>query len=137
MKPWVRVVLITGGVIVGLIVCAAGCLVVSGVGFAGLQRRTLEEDDARTESVKAQLQPLIAALDAYYADTGEYPLELSDVVPNYIDAIPDVDEDTFDFSYHRDPEDGYELSFRLAYGMLAAQVCTYQPTDGWSCGAYM
>jgi hypothetical protein len=76
---------------------------------------------------------IIAALDAYHADAGEYPDALDQLVPNHMDAIPSG-ELIERFGYRRTDE-SYELFFN--YIGPGNNFCFYFPEDGeWGCSGF-
>ena len=46
------------------------------------------KEDAETAAKEANMRIIINALERYYAEEGNYPEELADLVPKYLDEIP-------------------------------------------------
>jgi hypothetical protein len=81
--------------------------------------------------------PVITALDAYYAQHGEYPDSLGSLVPSYLSAgalsATRIDPNGT-LSYARDTS-GYTLRFE--YHGPGVNHCTYGPgVREWSCSGY-
>jgi hypothetical protein len=77
--------------------------------------------------------PVIFALEHYKADNCEYPETLAELVPDYLSAVPSMDE-VLDFSYIS-ADDSFEFSFH--YIGPGLNTCTYTPEEKWQCsGAY-
>lgn len=88
----------------------------------------------KAEKGYAASEPVIAALEAYKADHGTYPMDLIELVPDYLPAAP-TKTDGLDFSYSG-TGDSYRFSFHyLGPGM---NTCTFTPeSKEWDCsGAY-
>lgn len=87
----------------------------------------------KAEKGYAACEPVIAALETYYAENGSYPDKLAELVPTYIASVPTKTSD-LDFSYSK-RDNSYALSFHyLGPGM---NTCKYTPEKKWNCsGAY-
>lgn len=77
-------------------------------------------------------EEVIAALEQYHADNGEYPEQLDQLIPTYLTAIP-TGEFVDGFTYTREG-DSYILTF--AYVGRCINICDYRPEQGWVCDGY-
>lgn len=79
-------------------------------------------------------EPIIAALEKYFADNGSYPTKLSELVPDYLPAAPTTTEE-LDFSYS---STGDSYSFSFHYRGPGMNTCTFTSEETeWKCsGAY-
>lgn len=80
--------------------------------------------------------PVIAALEQYRSQRGEYPASLREMVPAFLAdsalRVPDRPGETYPLEYTRLPE-GYALEFR--YTGPGMNDCTYRPgVKKWDCG---
>ena len=76
-------------------------------------------------------EPVIAALEQYYADHEDYRAALDELSPAYLEEIPQ-EANGFPIEYERTAE-SYTLEFSyLGPGM---NRCTYTPEAGWDCYA--
>ena len=87
----------------------------------------------KAEQGYAISEPVIAALEQFKIDKGFYPDALTELVPEYLSAVPTKDE-ILDFSY-RKTEASFAFSFHyIGPGM---NTCTYTPEEKWRCsGAF-
>jgi len=76
--------------------------------------------------------PVIAALEKYRQDHGDYPHYLRDLVPKYIESVSEnVDKHPLD--YRKGPQT-YQLIFR--YEGPGMNECFYSPNIAWKCRGY-
>jgi hypothetical protein len=82
--------------------------------------------------------PIIAALERYRAERGQYPDSLRMLVPRYLPEralrVPDHPQEHYPLQYQRTAT-GFELTFR--YVGPGMNECTYTPVaKKWDCGGY-
>jgi len=87
----------------------------------------------KAEAGYAACEPILAALERYKFERGEYPESLTALTPDYLTEVPTRVNDQ-DLQYSKAGA-SYSLSFHyLGPGM---NTCTYTPKDGWKCsGAF-
>ena len=80
----------------------------------------------------AVCDPIIAALEQYKADKGEYPEALEGLMPGYLPHVPTKVNDE-EITYIKTGE-----SFSLAFHYIGPGVntCTFTPEDTWHCSGY-
>lgn len=89
--------------------------------------------DDETRAGVATGYKIINALDRYYQDNQQYPEQLSDLKPKYLEEIPlTITGQPFSYSLLKSPDAlyPYVLGFDLATTNLAFG-CAY---PGWECG---
>ena len=92
------------------------------------------ESDAAVE-LKARIAPVIAGIERFRAERGQYPASLEVLADGYVSAgaIPPA-RTAYPVRYERDSA-GYVLSFR--YAKPGMNVCEYRPTMArWYCFGY-
>lgn len=74
--------------------------------------------------------PIIVALEEYHADKEDFPIDLSSLVPKYLDEVPKPTTNE-QFSY-----DLYEArgGYILGFDIDEQSGCGYTPRFGWDCG---
>jgi hypothetical protein len=102
-----------------------------GVYLAGCRINTRYPEEA--SAGRELYQPVIEALEAYKADHESYPTSLRELIPDYLDEIPDgtVIHPEFEGPFYSDADGTYTIRFTTH--MFGAH-CTYSPEDGWHCG---
>jgi hypothetical protein len=76
--------------------------------------------------------PLIAALNEHHVDHSQYPDDLVELVPQYVDAIPTRSKGMgFQYEIHGNE---YQLSF--TYLGPGVNHFHYSPSTGWKCSGY-
>lgn len=80
-------------------------------------------------------EPTIIALEDFKAANGEYPVNLMELVPTFIETVPprEPNESALYPQYHR-ADNSYVLQFRY-YGP-GANHCFYSPESLWFCDGY-
>jgi hypothetical protein len=87
-----------------------------------------EQDNAKDMATGEQI---INALNLYNWDHGEYPIQLSDLSPQYLAELPKTIENK-DFAYHLDKLEGYYLCFGT--GNKGKYGCCYnRRLESWDC----
>ena len=87
---------------------------------------------AKAEAGYQASQPIIAALEQYGREKGEYPDSLEALVPTYLPALPGpVNGYPIDYAKK---DSGYELMF--SYEGPGMNRCTYTPEAEWNCYGY-
>lgn len=89
---------------------------------------------AAFSGVPARAEPLIAAIESYRADRGEYPKSLKELVPDYLEAIPHTGLAGYpEFEYRRARSDTpfkkYRIEINVSRGTLGFDEFYYLP-DG-------
>ncbi|HET7230166.1 MAG TPA: hypothetical protein VFJ16_09200 [Longimicrobium sp.] len=82
--------------------------------------------------------PVVAALERYRAERGQYPDSLGALVPRHLPEsalrVPERRQERYPLEYHRTAA-GFELSFR--YAGPGMNECTYTPVDRkWGCSGH-
>jgi len=87
----------------------------------------------KAERGYAASEPVIAALEEFHEDHGQYPELVVYLVPDYLPVLWTGGDD-LDYSYSLTDE-SYSFSFHyIGPGM---NTCTYKPDSGWHCsGAF-
>jgi hypothetical protein len=76
--------------------------------------------------------PVIAALASYHQAKGRYPESLKELVPGYVDSIPE-EVNGLAIEYKPTPT---SYSLRFSYEGPGMNTCVYTPETGWSCSGY-
>ena len=89
-------------------------------------------DDPKGQGYKAPASKVLVALDAYKNDRGRYPNSLYELVPKYLEKVPDEPSLRFD---------EYTATLRFAYSrewpQLGRIVCVaHVGTTEWNCEDY-
>ena len=126
MKPSLRILIFA--------VVAASLAACSGIQIPGIT--PTDEPPGVGEKAErgyAASEPVIAALEEFRKDRGEYPELVTYLVPDYLPVLWTAGDD-LDYSYSLTDE-GYSFSFHyIGPGM---NTCTYKPDAGWRCsGAF-
>jgi hypothetical protein len=87
----------------------------------------------KAERGYAASEPIIAALEKFREDNGQYPDLIAYLVPDYLPVLWTGGDD-LDYSYSLTDE-GYSFSFH--YRGPGMNTCRYRPAEGWHCsGAF-
>jgi hypothetical protein len=87
----------------------------------------------KAERGYAASEPVIAALEKFHADHGQYPELIVYLAPDYLPVLWTGGDD-LDYSYSLG-DGGYSFSFH--YTGPGMNTCTYKPEAGWHCsGAF-
>ncbi len=90
------------------------------------------ENEERKEGVETG-QAIIEAIERYYQDTGIYPDSLNDLIPMYLERIPET-SNGHGFAYDL-YDDWYILKFPFT---RRNRVCGYSPgLDDWECTHFL
>jgi glucan phosphoethanolaminetransferase (alkaline phosphatase superfamily) len=81
-------------------------------------------------SSKLKGDRIIAAISAYQKDKGSLPDNLNDIVPVYIDKIPDPDFINSQFGYNINKD---SHNFSVSYNAPAWSTCIKSPQEEWYC----
>ncbi len=73
---------------------------------------------------------IIQALDAYRNSTGEYPVELDQLIPDYLESIPDPQWGTNEWEYNRANWDLYSIEIRRSENWYEGYYYD-SSTDSW------
>lgn len=88
---------------------------------------TKAQQDTPTE-VMEKGDTILAALRKHKADTGQYPSQLSDLVPTYLDTVPTPDWGVRRWDYSADSEILVLAVYENQDGYPAIE---YSPLSGW------
>lgn len=84
-----------------------------------------------SEANKKTAGPIISALEKYFQDNQHFPLQLEDLVPQYLSDVPESAEG-FEFFYRPDKTVEYYLCFEISSGKTPG--CCYIPQhEVWDC----
>lgn len=85
----------------------------------------------RTRDVAiAGARPLIAAIETYRGDTGRYPASVADLVPGYLEKVPESGIlGIARYEYER-RDDSYSLYFTQVFSGFSVEVVRYDPGGG-------
>jgi len=108
-------------VVLGL--CAIGLICV-GVIVIVMPKRLIEERwDAQAQTETAEIATaVLVALDSYKEEHGEFPTQLGDLVPDYIDGLPDPVIGSGEWSYQ---------ITKLGYSLTVASANNEPPSLVW------
>jgi hypothetical protein len=102
-------------------------------GVLGWRDRRIRQESPRT----CYGAPVVAALDRYRREHGDYPTSLGDLVPAYMAGselrAPEASMLRYPFEYRAD-SGSYELLVR--YVDPGMNECRYTPRTAWHCGGY-
>lgn len=101
-----------------------GCLFILDLTFA----RHFFLDLAKDRIIN-NAQPIITAIDHYQLDNGKYPKNLQTLVPQYVESIPNVGVDNFEYYNYENLDSTYKFSFWQFAGGRTYRVFVYAP-DG-------
>lgn len=93
------------GIIYSLIIFALLCL-------NGCESNDTKQTRRHIEAAIA-LTPIVEAIEQYYADNNEYPKELVNLIPTYLNSLPPLPENTSWLTYDRNDENKTSNSAKL------------------------
>jgi hypothetical protein len=110
-------------------------IVVIGVGSIPLGWRLKPGETVRLaglERIMMNGRPVIEAIERYHAATGEYPISLDALIPEFMGSLPGTGNTIFSSYEFRHAGEGskipsYELFVRTPYGMLNWDEFIYRP----------
>lgn len=88
-------------------------------------------EDARGRVAKSYWHPVPIALSLYREDHGAFPVTLSELVPDYIAAVPAERNEYYDFSFYVSEEG----SVIFSYGPVACSARADTSELVWQCAA--
>ncbi len=72
---------------------------------------------------------IVLAIEGFYSDIGHYPTALEDLIPEYLERVPQLPGDAqFEYQFKGDK---YSLAY--AYPGIAPVFCHYTQNFGWYC----
>jgi hypothetical protein len=87
----------------------------------------------KSERGYAVCDPIIAILEQYKSDKGEYPKTLEELTPEYLPEVP-IEVNDEPISYNKTDE---SFSLQFHYVGPGMNTCTFTPEDKWHCsGAF-
>lgn len=85
------------------------------------------------ESGKTLGNNVVKALEKYHDDNKDFPMSLQNLVPKYLDKLPQDKDLKFNYSY-KNVEKSYVLEFEYSGSGMGIYECDYTPeTKKWIC----
>jgi hypothetical protein len=109
--------------------CLLGALVVP-AGFIGAHTVSSSMQQALHKQTEADGLRLHQAITAYQKDNNRLPIWMTDLVPQYISAVPEPAFRRSKYSFHRDKE---KTTVTLYYTAPSALICELLPSGTWMC----
>lgn len=122
------------GLLILLALIGVICIVMIAVGI-WLGKTLIGEppgQGAKAEAGYQACEPVIAALEQFGREKGQYPNSLDALVPAYLPLLPGP-VNGYPIDYKK-TDGGYSLTF--SYEGPGMNRCTYTPQEEWDCSGY-